>query len=613
MIAEAELRKGASMEARSLIALFEKRAALSATRTCAKVKRGGRWQDVSWSELAGRTRAVADGLAAWGVKKGDRIAVIGATSLEWIIADVGVMGAAATVVPIYQSNTPAECQYIMENSGASWVFCDSEAQVAKFRQVRSQLPALKGVIRFSPEGPEAGRSADGWERSMSELERDGREWRAANEGAHEQRVAGMGPDDAACFIYTSGTTGNPKGVVLTHRNWTYTGETVGQVRLLHEVDLILLFLPMAHSFAMLIQACWFHDGFAMAFAESIEKLIDNAGEVGPTVLPAAPRIFEKAFSAVVTKGLATPGLKGKLFKMAMDAFDEYAQAKEQGKHYASLQFALANKLVFPKLAKALSERFGGRMRIFVSGSAPLAPKIAYFFELLGFTILEGYGLTETAACTTVNRVERNKIGTVGPPFPGTELRIAPDGEILIKSPAVMRGYHNNPEATAEAIQNGWFHTGDIGVLDSDGHLKITDRKKDIIVTSGGKNVAPQNLEGDLKTDPLISQVMVHGDKRKFLSALITLNPDHVARWAEENGLGKRSIAELAKEGALKARLQHTFDALNAKLPSYSTIKKFTILPNELSIEAGELTATMKVKRKFCTEKYRDVLDAFYNE
>jgi long-chain acyl-CoA synthetase len=328
-------------------------------------------------------------------------------------------------------------------------------------------------------------------------------------------------------------------------------------------------------------------------------------------MPSVPRIFEKAFNAVVTRGLATPGVKGKLFKLAMESFDAYAAARDQGKPYSSFGMLIGRRLVFPKLAHALAERFGGRVRLFVSGGAPLSTKINYFFELLGFTILEGYGLTETSAGTFVNRPGRNRIGSVGPPVPGTEVRFAEDGEILVKGPGVMLGYHGDPAATAEVLKDGWLATGDIGQVDEAGCLRITDRKKDIIVTAGGKNVAPQNLENDLKTDALISQVVVHGDRRKFLTALVTLNEENARRWAADNGVPPGE--GLHRDPKLRARIQQAIDALNARQASYSTIKKFEVLPHDFTQESGELTPTLKVKRKVVSQRYQAILDAFYAE
>jgi len=590
---------------KNLVTLFEARAKARGGQTAVKHKRDGAWRDVSWVELARRARDVADGLAAMGLQRGDRVAIIGDTNLEWILADLGILGAGGITVTIYQSNKAPECQFILEDSGARYVFCDTEAQVQKIREVRGQLPRLERIVRAF------GDAADGFERTLADLEKAGAAWRPANPQAHPDRLAGIGLSDAASFIYTSGTTGNPKGVVLTHGNWTYEATSVAELQVVRPDDTILMFLPMAHSFAKVIEAVWFSTGATAAFVESLDRIIDNAGEVRPTVLPAVPRIFEKAFDAVVAKGLASPGLKGKLFKAAMEGFETWVTGKDVGKERVTLGFLIGKKLVFPKLAAALSEKFGGRMRVFVSGGAPLSPKIGWFFSLVGMTILEGYGLTETSAGTFVNRPGKNKIGTVGPPVPGTEVRIAEDGEVLVKGPGVMKEYFNNPAATAEVLKDGWLYTGDIGSIDGEGYLRITDRKKDIIVTAGGKNVAPQNLENDLKTHPLISQVMVHGDKRKFLSALVTLNEDAVRAWAKDHGVAPGG--RLHEEPKVVAAIQKAVDELNARQASYSTIKRFAIVPRDFTQESGELTPTLKVKRKVVTKNYQKVIDAFYAE
>jgi long-chain acyl-CoA synthetase len=604
LVGQAELLQGA-LQARSLVALFEMTARRRGAAVAVRMKRDGRWQEVSWAKMAESAREVSDGLASLGIARGDRVAIIGETQIEWMLADLGILGAGAITVTIYQSNTPAECRYILDDSGARFVFCDTALQVAKIRAVRDRLPKLEGIIRAQ------GAAADGFERTLDDVQRLGRAWRKDHPAAHEQRVAALGPDDPASFIYTSGTTGAPKGVVLTHGNWSYEAAAVAQIDLIRPDDLTLMFLPMAHSFAKVNQAVWIAVGSGAAFVESLDKLVDNAGEIHPTVMPSVPRVFEKAYNGVMAQGMATPGLKGRLFAMAKKGFEDWVAAREQGRTHSSLGYLVARKLVFPKLAQALSQRFGGRMRLFISGGAPLAPRIAYFFEQLGFTVLEGYGLTETSAATCVNRPGRNRIGTVGPPVPGTEIHIAEDGEIWVKGPGLMREYYRNPGATAEVFKDGWFATGDIGVLDEAGCLKITDRKKDIIVTSGGKNIAPQNLEGELKADPLISQVMVHGDKRKFLSALVTLNEETARKWATENGVP--AGAPLHQDPRILARIQRSVDALNAKQASYSTIKRFAILPQDFTQDAGELTPTLKVKRKLVSQKYRELLDSFYVE
>jgi long-chain acyl-CoA synthetase len=589
----------------NLVSVFEETAKRRGDEVAVNHKKNGKWETVSWRELARRARNLADGLAASGVKPGDRIAIMGDTNIEWLIADLGILGSGAITVTSYQSNLPHEVQYILENSGAKLIFVDTEIQSAKIREVKGKLPALEGIVCA------AGAKPGGFERTLAQLEAAGVEYAKANPGAHAARVAAIPADAPATFIYTSGTTGNPKGVVLTHGNWSYEAITVSTMDLIRPDDLILLFLPMAHSFAKVIEAVAFATGSSFAFVESMEKIVDNAGEIRPTVVPSVPRVFEKAYNAVVSKGLATPGLKGKLFKMTMEGFDEWSAGMERGVDQASLKLKLGRKLVFPKLAAALKERFGGRVRHFVSGGAPLSAKINHFFAFCGLEILEGYGLTESSAGTFVNRPGKNKIGTVGPPVPGTVVKIAADGEILIKGPCIMKEYYANPAATAEALQDGWLLTGDIGEVDAEGCLRITDRKKDIIVTAGGKNVAPQNLENDLKTDSLISQVLVHGDKRKFLSALITLNPETAAKWGADNGVPPG--APLFSDPRLHARLQQAIDALNARQPSYSSIKRFVVLPRDFTQETGELTPTLKLKRKAVTKNNQALLDSLYVE
>ena len=605
MKAASELLKG-SPPAKSLIALFEATAAKRGDAPAMRHKKGGAWVDVTWAELARRARDLSDGLASLGVVPGDRVAIIGETQLEWILADMGVLGAGAVTVTIYQSNTTDECAYILKDSGARYVLCDTAQQAAKLQEARARLPELRGIICA------AGGSADGFQRSLADVEADGVAWRTRNPGAHAARVAALGLDATASIIYTSGTTGNPKGVVLTHWAWVYEAQAVEQIQLILPEDVILLFLPMAHSFAKVVEAVWISTGSVLAFVESLDRIADNAGEVRPTVMPAVPRIFEKAYNTIVSKGMGEHGIKGVLFKLAMEGFDAWVTANAQGRSAGGLGLFVARKVVFPKVAATVKARFGGKLRLCISGAAPLSTRIAWFFDHVGLVILEGYGLTETAAGTVVNRPGQNRIGTVGQPIPGTEVTIADDGEILIKGGGVMKEYYGDPAATAEVLRDGWLYTGDIGEIDEAGCLRITDRKKDIIVTAGGKNVAPQNLENDLKGDPLISQVVVHGDKRKFLSALVTLNPENVKKWAEENGV-TAPAERLHEDPRVRARIQQTVDALNGRQASYSTIKKFAILPRELTQEAGEITPTLKVKRKVVSERYRGILDGFYSE
>src|SRR5216684_7180606 len=516
--------------------------------------------------------------------------------------------AGAVGVPIYQSNTAEECRFILDNCGAVVVFVEDQKQLAKLNQEKARLEKIRHVVVLDGAG-EGDRVL-----TLAQLKERGREYKGRVPGELQQRVSQGKREELATILYTSGTTGMPKGVMITNDNMIFAAEVVVGTRLLSREDSHLLFLPFAHSFAQIIKAAWFGSGMTMIFAESVDKLADNAGETGPTVLSAVPRVYEKAFNNVMTGGMSNPGLQGTLFRMAMREFELYARAKQNGQSYNSLAFTLAKKLVFPKVRQKLLKRFGGRINEFVSGGAPLARQIAYFFDLLGFNPLEGYGLTETLAVTSVNLPGQNKLGTVGRPFPGVEVKIAEDGEILQRGRHVMRGYFGLPEATAEVIdKEGWFHTGDIGDVDADGYLRITDRKKDLIKTSGGKYIAPQAIEGALKTmSELISQVVVVGDRRKYVAVLVTVAEDQAKKAAGEAGESAGSYRDAASSKAVRAKVQDAIDRLNATLPSYETVKRFTILERDFSLETGELTPTLKVKRKAATQKYKPQIDSMYD-
>jgi long-chain acyl-CoA synthetase len=609
-MATAESHLGAMQKQRSDLAniqsvaqLFRQRAGSDAQRTAARRKVSGRWQDVSWAQLAKEGEEAAWGLIALGVRKGEMVAILAGTRVEWTVADLGVSLSGAIAVPIYQSNTPEECQFILENAGVVLVFAEDQKQLAKLQRERARLPKIHHVVLLEGEGD------GGWVLSLEQVKARGREHKGRVPGDLDQRLQSQTRDDLATILYTSGTTGMPKGVMITNDNMLFASEVVVGTGLLTREDSHLLFLPFAHSFAQIIKAAWLGSGLTMIFAESVDKLVDNAGETAPTILSAVPRVYEKAFNSVVAGGMASPGLSGALFRMAMREFELYAKAKAKGEPYSSLAFSLAKKLVFPKVKDKLGKRFGGRISKFVSGGAPLAKKIAYFFDLLGFHILEGYGLTETIAVTSVNLPGQNKLGTVGRPFPGVEVKIAEDGEILMRGRNIMRGYLGLSEATSEVIdKDRYFHTGDIGELDADGYLKITDRKKDLIKTSGGKYIAPQAIEGALKTSSeLISQVVVIGDRRKYVSVLVT-----VVEAEAQKLTGAQGYAEATKHALLRQKVQEAIDKVNATLPSYETIKRFTVLDRDFAQETGELTPTLKVKRKAATQKYKKEIDAMYD-
>ncbi len=615
MIAQSQAQSMATADAKNLLECLLINARAKPDKAAAKSKVAGQWKDHSWSQVLDRVRKGAAGLTAMGVKPGDKVALFSATRYEWALANFAIYGAGAICIPIYASNTPEEIEHILKDSGATALILDGDigenrttGRWTRLKQVLPQHPAVAFCAGF-----EMASKPEEKLYSWAEVEAKGEPELAKNPKQIEEMAAKLQPDDLAFIMYTSGTTGKAKGVMLTQKNWTYQAWACVSTGLLREDDTCLLFLPLAHSFAQVVISAWLGAGFVLAFAESVEKAVDNCAEVRATVMPAVPRVFEKIFNKVVTDAGGAPGLKGKLFQWAMKLFEEYAQAKNEGREYSSLQWTLAKKLVFSKLQEKLAARVGGRMREFISGSAPLSRKIAYFFDLAGLYIAEGYGLTETSAPTHANKPTATKIGTVGQPFPQTEVKIAEDGEILVRGPQIMKGYYNLPEETKAVLEaDGWFHTGDIGEEDGQRFLRITDRKKDLIKTSGGKYIAPQELENALKTEPFISQVMIHGDRRKYVSALVTVNEENIRKWAKDHGVGDGDYKALTQRPEIRARIQAAVDALNAQQPSYATVKKFTILDHDWSQDTGELTPTLKVKRKIVTTKYKAQLDGMYD-
>lgn len=596
------------MEKRSLLDYFLDHVERFGDRTAVLSKQGGKYVDITWKQLGEEAKKISAGLIALGVSPGDRINLISNTRKEWVTVDMGILGAGAVTVPIYPSNLPDECVYIVENSEAVVIFSEDANQTEKFLQNKSQLSRVKKVIQIDGTVGDANE----WVMSMADLMRLG----DSQSSELEKRRQSLNKDSILTIIYTSGTTGRPKGVVTTHDAMLYVAEAISEIGLVKDSDIQLLFLPLAHSFAKAMEVAWLSTRHVLAFAENMQTIKQNLAEVRPTVMAGVPRIYEKFFAAVVQKGTAAGGLKGKLFQQALDLSEKNGEAEMAGRSLGlrdGLAFGVLKTLVFKKVQTGLREILGGRMRMMVSGGAPLSRKIAWFFRDAGSEIHEGYGLTETAAATFVNRPGHLKIGTVGPAFPRTEVRIAEDGEILIKGRGVMREYWHNPEATKEVLKEGWFYTGDIGVLDKEGYLKITDRKKDIIVTAGGKNVAPQNIENLVKTNKLISQAVVHGDKRKYVSALITLDPETLRAFASTHNLGNGSYAELTQRQEVQKEIQKAIDDFNKQLPSYESIKKFKILEHDFTIETGELTPSLKIKRKVIAERYKKIFDGFYDE
>jgi long-chain acyl-CoA synthetase len=595
-------------EFRTVPETFLNRVSVSASAKAFLFPQGSGWGEMTWGETGVRVRNIACGLRALGVTNQQRVAILSATRLEWVLADLGILCSGGATTTVYPASTPDECAYILQDSSTVTIFAEDDAQVAKLVKVRDQLPELHHVVTLDGKA-----SADGWVLTLADLEKQGADWHAANPGAYESGVAAVQATDLATLIYTSGTTGRPKGVELTHDCWIYEGKGIDDMGLIRPDDVQYFWLPLAHVMGKVLQAAQVRIGFVTAIDGRIDKLVDNLAVIQPTFIAAVPRIFEKVYNKVIAGAKAGSPLKYKIFTWSIGVGRQVSRLRQQGQQPSGLlavQHKVADKLVFSKL----KARFGGKVRFFISGSAPLSRDIAEFFHAADILILEGYGLTETSAASFVNRPSQYKFGTVGLPLPGTEVKIAPEtGEILLRGRGVMRGYHNMPEATAEAIDSeGWLHTGDKGEVDGEGFLKITDRIKELIKTSGGKYIAPAALEGRIKaTNGLISSAVVHGNNRNYCSLLVGIAEDVAKEWAEQNGKAGQSYAQIIGSPEVKASIQATVDALNAELPSYSTVKKFQILPVDLSVDGGELTQSLKVKRKVVESKYKDLIEAMY--
>jgi long-chain acyl-CoA synthetase len=565
------------------------------------------WESLTWKQAGERVRNIACGLLSLGLQREERCAILSGTRYEWILADMGILCGGGATTTIYPSTTAEESVFIITDSGSVYVIAENDAQVDKIVARRADIPLVKHVIRMEGKGD----LRDGWVIPLADLEARGAAYHQKSPEAFERAARGGKKDSLATLIYTSGTTGKPKGVELLHDCWLYEGEATEKLDILTADDVQFLWLPLAHSFGKVLEMVQLRVGFVTAVDGRVDKIVENLAQVQPTFVAAVPRIFEKVHNRVVQGAQEKGGLTASIFRWAMGVGRRASRLRSEGKRpgpFLAFQHGIADKLVFSKLRA----RFGGRLRFFVSGSAPLARDLAEFFDAAGVLILEGYGLTETSAGACLNLPGKNRFGTVGRPVPGTDIKLAEDGEILIHGRGVMRGYHNLPDATKEVLEDGWLKTGDIGVLHPEGFLQITDRKKDLIKTSGGKYVAPQALEGQFKVVcPYVSQVVVHGNNRNFVSALITLDPDAIRGWAKENGAADMSLADLAKDERVFALIKASFDELNKSLAKHETIKKFAILPTDFTLEAGELTPSLKVKRKVVEQKYKDLLDGFY--
>jgi long-chain acyl-CoA synthetase len=595
--------------------LFRDRVAKSGDKTAfqfAKVSASGdEWVSLTWNDVKDQAYPLAAGLIALGVGPEDRVAIASSTRYEWALADLADMCAGAATTTIYPTTIAEDVAFIISDSGSKVVFAENAEQVEKLRGIKNELPAVAKVVVFDADGID-NFDGDDWLMSMDQLAELGRGELAKDDGLVDARIDAIKPDQLATIIYTSGTTGRPKGVRLLHSSWTYEAAATHAMGILDESDLQYLWLPLAHVFGKILLTIPMQIGFPTAIDGRIDKIVDNLAVVRPTFMGAAPRIFEKAYGRIQMMMEGEGGIKFKLFKWAEGVGREVSVLRAEGKNPSGMlarKYGLADKLVMSKIR----ERFGGQVRFFISGSAALNQDVARWFDAMGMQVAEGYGLTESSAASFVNRIQAYKYGTVGWAYPGTEAVIADDGEVLLRGPGIMQGYHNNPEATSEVIDgDGWLHTGDIGELDDRGFLRITDRKEDLFKTSGGKYVAPSAIESTFKgLCPFVSQLVVHGNNRNFVSALVTLDEEAIKGWGEANGMAGKSYEEIVQSDACYQMVQGYIDQLNSGLNRWETIKKFTILDHDLTVEAGELTPSLKLKRKVVTEKFQDTLDQHY--
>jgi long-chain acyl-CoA synthetase len=601
-------------------------AAEHADDVAVRFKRDGAWNDVSYNELAEIVQEIGLGLIDLGIEAGERLCILANTRPEWSYADMGATSAGAVVVPIYQTNSPEECLWVISDSGACAIVCEDEEQLAKVAAIKDQVPSLRTVIvidlpeAYAANGATSNGSAGNGSSasaassagalnaiSLDEVRERGRRRSAAELDA---RRAAVRPEDPFTFIYTSGTTGPPKGCVLTHGNYRAIIDMVGEAGEIEGDEVIYLYLPLAHSFALLIQLAVFDLGGTLAyFGGDTKQIVPELLEVQPTYLPSVPRVFEKIYTlahgAIESQPPQERERAHKAIALGVKVRDMINRGEEVPEELKG-PFEEADEQLF-KNVRAI---FGGRVRHATSGAAPIAKEILEFFWACGVPVLEGYGMTETATAATTSTVENHRFGTVGRALPGVELKIAEDGEILVKGPNIFNGYHNQASTSFGSVENGWLHTGDLGSIDEDGYLSITGRKKDIIITAGGKNLTPANIENDLKQCRWISQAVMHGDQRPYPVVLITLDEEEMPSYAREHGLPE-DIASLSREPAVRELIQREVDRANAKYAQVEQVKKFAILDHDLSQPTGELTPTLKVKRNVVNEKYADLFDALY--
>lgn len=592
----------------TLVEIFLNRVAKTPDFVALRGKVDGAWKPTTFREFGSQAREAANGLIALGVQKGDCVSILSGNRPEWHITDVSIMLAGATSVPIYVTNSPSQVAYVVGHSDSVVALVENQDQLDKILKTKKEVPKLQKVVVFNGEGSED----DNFVISFDELKRLGREHEKANPSALDERIKAVVPDDLATIVYTSGTTGDPKGAMLTHGGFAWTLDALGKVLPFHDgTDRVVSYLPLSHIFERLTSD-WggIYFGVDVWFAESIEKLLPNLQECKPTFFIGVPRVYEKFYMGLKAKIAEHP--KKELVEKAIHLGSEKVALEQAGKSIPigmKLKYGLLNKVVLSKLREGLGM---GNVRFAVTGAAPIEPEIIKFIHAIGIDLLEGYGQTEDNAPTTVNPPGKARIGTVGPPVPGLQIKFEEDGEILVKAPNVFKGYFKNEQATRETLtDDGYLRTGDVGELDSAGYLRITDRKKDLIKTAGGKYIAPQVIEGKLKFDPLVGQAVVIGDRRPFPTALLTLDPEVAPKWAKEKGIEFDDITELSENSVVLEAVQKVVDRVNEGLSHAEQVKKWTVLPRDFTQDAEEMTPTMKVRRKIIQEKYSDQIERMY--
>lgn len=590
----------------SVARLFVNRVAASPNAEAFRYPVDHDWESVTWRQVDERVRLICAGLIALGINPEDRVALASSTRYEWVVVDFAVMCAGAATTTVYPTTNANDVAFIVANSGSRVVVAEDQTQVDKLTAHRAELPDVQKVVIIDGQG-------DGdWVITLEELEALGERLLAESPNAVDERINNVRPEHLASIIYTSGTTGRPKGVRLTHDSWTYTAAAIDALHILGPDDLNFLWLPLAHAFGKVMLALPLKIGFPTAIDGRVDKIVENLAVVRPTIMGAAPRIFEKAHARIEATVADEGGLKKRIFDWAIAVGLKVSRSKQASAKPSlplSLQYKIADRLVL----STIRERFGGRLRFFVSAAAALDHDVAQWFDAVGIVVLEGYGLTETAAASFINRPNAYRFGTVGWAFPDTEVRIADDGEILLRSPGVMTGYHDLPGATDEALEDdGWFHTGDIGEIDADGFLRITDRKKDMFKTSQGKYVAPSAIAATFAgICPYAAQFIVYGEGKPYCVALVGLDAEAITEWAGKNGLGDKPIAEIARNEKTRDLIGGYVDILNKDLNRWEQIKKFVILDRELSIESGDLTPSLKLRRNIVVQSSADTLDGLY--